>query len=56
MISLPAPSQQELLRLREAAASGVLAEIISRQGIGAFEGASGRYRSAQPLFFVTQEK
>ena len=53
--SLPAPSPLELQRLRDAAASDLLAEIITRQGVNCFEGASGRSRSAQPVIFVPQE-
>ena len=52
---MPALSPLELTRLRDAAASDLLAEIIVRQGIKCFEGASGRSRSAQPLIFVSQE-
>ena len=52
---MPALSPLELTRLRDAAASDLLAEIIARQGINCFDGASGRSRSAQPLIFVSQE-
>ena len=52
---MPAPSPLELQRLREVAASDLLAEIITRQGVNCFEGASGRSRSAQPVIFVPQE-
>jgi hypothetical protein len=53
--SLPAPSQLELQRLRDFAASSLLNEIIARQGVNSFEGAAGRARSAQPVIFVPQE-